>query len=62
MKRKAFVVLVNSAPLNELNELLDKGWSVVEVHPSNGGQSPQWLVIAEEPAPSEAGGVRPARP
>jgi hypothetical protein len=51
MKKKAFVVpgSPDTAPLKELNTLLDKGWAVATIHQStNGG----WFVVAQESADS----------
>lgn len=59
MKRKAFVIDANpnGESLEEMNELLAKGWKVLEVHPSN-GQHTFWFVTVTE---SEQGSVASAR-
>jgi len=53
MKQKAFYIptAVDSTPLKELNELLEKGWTV-HIHdtPSAG-----WLAIAREPGDKSGG-------
>ena len=51
-KQKTFVIYSNSAnqpdsPLVGLNALLEKGWRVAQVHPSNGDNA-VYLVVAQE--------------
>jgi hypothetical protein len=56
-KQKVFIIYNSGArnddsPLKSLNELLDKGWRVLEVHPSN-GDGAWYLVVAQETFPED---------
>jgi hypothetical protein len=49
-KQKVFVVYSSNKggdSINELNDLLDKGWRVAQVHTGN-GEHTYWLVVIEE--------------
>lgn len=46
MKTKVFIVYSKSESLGELNSLLESGWKVKEVHPSQGSEHAVWLVVA----------------
>ena len=56
-KQKVFIIHSRTAqepdsPLAALNELLAKGWRVVDVRPSNGDDA-WYLVVAAEQFPGE---------
>jgi hypothetical protein len=61
-KRRAIVIAVSGEALKELNDLLDKGWTVDAVHtPGAGTVAPLWLVFVSEPSAtvSSSGGALP---
>jgi hypothetical protein len=50
MKRKAFVIHTGASnpSVEALNQVLDKGWKVINVYPSQGSEHAYWLVITQE--------------